>query len=465
MKNNLFKQICSEDKLFHDEQENAYSYVKLDDYYEVMPIESKQYRYLIERRLYKANLSFSTNEIENIVTTARLKALHDKPERKLHIRVAEHKGDFYYDLGNGHVVKTTTNGWCIGQTSKVLFQHFKTQTLQTYPTRNGDINLLNKYMSNVLPSERLLLLVHIVIAFIPNIVHAPLLIQSEKGSGKSTLAKMMKQIIDPCVSLALILGKDPESLMLNLQGHYFANFDNVSKLSSDISDYFCAAITGVSMERRKRYTDNERVTTKIANSCISFNGIDFGALKEDLLDRSLLIKLERQNMKKLPDTEIWEQFTADLPFILGGIFDTIVEAKKLFNSSCPKSKFRLEDYNNWGYAIASVLGKGEQYITVLDDNHMSKHLTLINANALCQAIMEFMSDKPRWKGQPRALLTYLDQIAIDKRLGKNTQLWPKSAIELSFQLKKYKAILSETGIFVEWGNRTNKGSTIIISKQ
>lgn len=304
MKNNLFKKVCGEDILFHDEQKIAYSFVKLDDYYEVIPIESKQYRDVIERRLYKSKLPCSAKDIESLIFEARLKAVHDKAERKLHIRIADHAGDFYYDLGDGRIVKITNGGWSIGKTSKVLFQRFKTQMPQITPIQNGNIKLLDKYMSNVRPKERLLLIVHIVVSFIPGIAHAPLLIQSEKGSGKSTLAKIMKQIIDPCISPALILGKDPESLMLNLQGHYFANFDNVSKLSSDISDYFCAAVTGVSMERRKRYTDNERVTTKISNSCISFNGIDFGALKEDLLDRSLLIKLEKQNMKKLSDTEI-----------------------------------------------------------------------------------------------------------------------------------------------------------------
>ena len=464
MKNNLFKQICGDDKFFHDEQKSAYAFVKLDGYYEAMPIESKQYRDAIERRLYKLKLPCLAKTIDGLISAARLKAVHDKPERKLHIRIAERFGDFYYDLGNGYVVKTTANGWQIGQTSNVIFQRFKTQMPQIIPVQNGNINLLKKYMSNVRSEEKLLLLVHVIIMFIPNIVHAPLLIQSEKGSGKSTLAKIMKKIIDPCISSALILGKDTESLMLNLQGHYFANFDNVSKLSSDISDCFCAAITGVSMERRKRYTDNERVTTKIANSCISFNGIDFGAIKEDLLDRSLLIKLEKQNMNKLSDTEIDEQFAIDLPSILGGIFDTIVKAKKLLNNSCPKSKFRLEDYNNWGYAIASVFGKGAEYIAVLDDNHVNKNLALLNANALCQAIIEFMLEKNNWKGQPSKLLTHLDQIAENKRLGKNTQLWPKSAIELSYQLKKYKAILSEAGIIVDWGKHTNKGSTIIISK-
>lgn len=135
----------------------------------------------------------------------------------------------------------------------------------------------------------------------------------------------------------------------------------------------------------------------------------------------------------------------------------------MFKKACPKSKFRLTDYNNWGYAIASVFRKEAEYIAVLYDNHMSKNLELLNANALCQAIVEFMCDKNKWKGQPNKLLEHLDKIADEKRLGKNTQLWPKSEIELSYQLKKYKAILSETGILVEWVKHTNKGSTIIIS--
>ncbi len=110
-------------------------------------------------------------------------------------------------------------------------------------------------------------------------------------------------------------------------------------------------------------------------------------------------------------------------------------------------------------------GQGQEYIDALNKNRIEKNQVLFSSRAVCLAVREFMRDKNRWEDQPNVLLKHLDPIAVDKRLGKNTHLWPKSAIEMSYQLKKYKSILAEMGITVEWGKHKKAGSTIIITKK
>ncbi|MDR1090551.1 MAG: hypothetical protein LBL79_05690, partial [Prevotella sp.] len=156
-------------------------------------------------------------------------------------------------------------------------------------------------------------------------------------------------------------------------------------------------------------------------NCILLNGINLGTLKDDLLDRSILIALKKPNaIEIMSDKEYWDNFNKDIPYILGGAFTVLAKAMSLFNPDCPKSGFRLIDYVDWGYAIAEAMGGlGQEYINALKTNHKEKNQALIASNALCVAIREFMRDKDSWKGQTSTLLTHLDNIANEKRLGKN----------------------------------------------
>lgn len=288
------------------------------------------------------------------------------------------------------------------------------------------------------------------------------MIQSGKGSGKTTLTQMMKAVLDPGSTYPLQL--NPKELVLNLHSNYLANFDNLSHISSGVSDMFCRAVTGATDNKRKLYTDMGFVIMEYKN-CLLLNGIDLGTLKDDLLDRSILIALEKPSPQELmSDTEYWENFEKDLPDILGGMFTVLSKTMKIYSPACPQSGFRLIDYANWGYAIAEAMGgKGQEYIDALNRNRLDKNQVLFASNALCIAVREFMRDQDHWKGQPSVLLGSLDKIAYKKRLGKNEKHWPSSAITLSHQLERIKPVLNEEGIFVKRGKHTNKGSTIIIS--
>ncbi len=80
-------------------------------------------------------------------------------------------------------------------------------------------------------------------------------------------------------------------------------------------------------------------------NCVILNGINLGALRDDLLDRSILIALQKPNPQEvMSDHKYWENFNKDLPDILGGMFTILSKAMKLYNPNCPKSSFRLIDY-------------------------------------------------------------------------------------------------------------------------
>jgi hypothetical protein len=66
--------------------------------------------------------------------------------------------------------------------------------------------------------------------------------------------------------------------------------------------------TGSGFSKRELYTDDDDIIYNFKR-CIGFNGINLAATKLDLLDRGLIIKLERileERMRKIKDA--WNDF-------------------------------------------------------------------------------------------------------------------------------------------------------------
>jgi hypothetical protein len=83
---------------------------------------------------------------------------------------------------------------------------------------------------------------------------------------------------------------------------------NVSNIGDWISDQLCRAVTGGGFSKRELYTDDDDIIYNFKR-CIGFNGINLAATKLDLLDRGLIIKLERileERMRKIKD--VWNDF-------------------------------------------------------------------------------------------------------------------------------------------------------------
>ena len=60
---------------------------------------------------------------------------------------------------------------------------------------------------------------------------------------------------------------------------------------------------------------------------IGLNGINQVVQKADLLDRSILLGLERiEKHRRRTEKEFWASFEKEKPYILGAIFDTVVGA-------------------------------------------------------------------------------------------------------------------------------------------
>src|SRR5215204_4062650 len=140
---------------------------------------------------------------------------------------------------------------------------------------------------------------------------------------------MIKMLVDPSIVLTLTFPRDINELIQKLSHNYIAYFDNVSVIKEWISDALCRGVTGSGFSKRQLYTDDDDIIYNFRR-CIGFNGINLGATKADLLDRGIIIQLERipkERRRKLED--IWNDFEILRPQLLAYIFNILVKVLQI----------------------------------------------------------------------------------------------------------------------------------------
>lgn len=164
--------------------------------------------------------------------------------------------------------------------------------------------------------NKLLLKCYVISLFYPEIPKPVLMLHGEQGSAKSTLQELIKMLVDPSSIKTITFPRDINELTQKLAHNYIAYFDNVSDIHDWISDQLCRAVTGSGFSKRALYSDDDDIIYNFKR-CIGFNGINLGATKADLLDRGIIIELERiprENQRKLE--EIWTEFDNIRPHLV-----------------------------------------------------------------------------------------------------------------------------------------------------
>ena len=317
----------------------------------------------------------------------------------------------YYDMGTGKAVEIRPGSWSLVK-SPVMFREFSHQRPQVMPSRKGGdpLKLLDFFLLN--QEQQLLFIVTVISCLIPRISHPAMHISGSQGSGKSFATKLIKSIIDPSGVLLSVMPRKPEDLDLLIYRHKALVLDNLSALNSDTCDRLCSLISGGIIEKRTLHTDLETTILK-ANPVILYSSIGSLHSRPDLTERTIVFELQRiPAQKRLEESVMLERFEAALPSILGGMFDVLGKAMKLY-SSCELSGVpRMAEFAKWGYVIAEALtGKGEQFIDDYANNSSMQVGELIERDTLLAAIAEAMDDHGELSGTFNEVLLILKKYA------------------------------------------------------
>ncbi len=448
--------------LFHDTSGAPMARLQLLDHHEVWPLKSKSFSTWLRRQHYLENQKApGSNAVASALGVLEGIARFDGPSRELHNRVARIDDAIYYDLADAAwgCVRVTGRSWELVPDQPPFFRRHAHQQAQVEPVAGGDPWLLFDFL-NVRAEDRLLLLVWIVAALVPDIPHPIVDFYGEKGAGKSVGQRVIRRLLDPSSIESLSFPTDRNELVQQLSHHYAPVYDNVDGLSPGVSDILCRAVTGEGFSKRELYSDDDDVIYSYRR-VLMLNGINVVAQRADLLDRTILIGLERIDRERRKDEQrFWTSFEAARPLIFGGMLDALVGALRVVDSLQFDQLERMADFTRYGAAIATALGRDPgEFIDSYRANLGQQNREAVEAHVVGRAIVALMQERDNWSGSPSQLLAALEDIGTSTGLFKRSvsgridiKGWPGAPHILTRRLNEIRSNLREIGLSINEGH-------------
>jgi hypothetical protein len=449
--------VSSEDvELFHDENLNAYARLPVNGHLEIWSLSGRQFRDWLARSLWiRAEKAAGSEALSAALNVLRAKAVFEGPEHRLHNRVANQDGSIWYDLSDREwrAVRVTAHGWKVNSQPPIIFRRYLHQRPQAEPAARGcHLTELLQFVNINDDMQGRLLLVYLVSCLVPDIPHPVLVLHGPQGSAKTTALSMLRRLVDPSTTEVLTLHKDGTELVQQLSHHWAPFFDNVNILPQWVSDALCRAVTGDGFSKRQLYTDDDDVIYRFRR-CPGISGINVAAYQPDLLDRCIVIGLDRiSDTDRRTEQELWEEFEEARPRLVSAMFTVLSGAMARRGSVRLSGSPRMADFAHWGCAIAEALGwSQESFLEAYRDNESLRNDEVLESSSVARAIIHLLVDTKEWEGSPSELLADLELAAEGLHISTRMKEWPKSPSALSRRLNVLRANLARAGIEISVG--------------
>ncbi|MFA6486140.1 MAG: bifunctional DNA primase/polymerase [Candidatus Magasanikbacteria bacterium] len=451
-------------KVFVDDKNSTWAAVNGDGT-KVIAIDSREFKDWIFSQYYlNNNKTIGKDTIENVCAHLRMEAQKEMPIF-LNVRIAHCEDNLWFDLGE-QAVKISATGWEIVSNPPILFKRFRHQQKQVAPERGGNIEELLKFINLKKENDQIVFLVYLLSCYICGFPHPVIVLSGLQGSSKSTVFRIMKSLVDPSAIKTLPPIENIREFTQIASHHWLCLFDNLSKMSNDLSDAFCRACTGEGFSKRVLYSDDDDFIYNIQIP-LGVNGINVVANKPDLLDRSLLIELERiSETERKTESELSVQFNAIKPKILGACFDTLVKAINIKPQIRLAEKPRMADWAEWGCAIAEALNIGKQkFLDAYSEKLQQQNDEVIKESPLALVLLKMFNDgRTNYiENTPSELLSEMESVALDLniKIEKNWQ-WPQTPSRLLRMMKIISVNLEKAGL--KFYAKKDKERKIIIER-
>jgi hypothetical protein len=469
------EQIKDQNTLFIDQRQEPYIAIRKTGG-QVIKLTSKEFERWLRNFLIKKYKRFQgLDAIVDIVRTMLIYEAETGDEyHELNTRlcrVDDCQGnplEIIYDTCDGlHAISITPESWSI-QDVPIAFLRHRHQKPQSLPERHEDcsIELLRPLLSEFKDDrEWLVVMAYICSLYIPNIPKPLLSISGDNGSGKTLTARRIVDLVE-CSSLesGLPVISNGQELMRLANKNAALLLDNLSNISLSLSDELCRICTGSSLAKRALYSDDDDWICQVCRPVI-ITGIPSTLVqREDLLDRTLPLKVSRiSETKRRTQSELDSEFARLKPYLLGSIYNTLSKALKLLPSVKLEKLPRLADWYALSYAICESMDghTGQEFVEAYKFILDRQTEIAVESSLVAQACRLLTSQTGTWEGTASQLheirLRYsglADCVEDDtaRCYLVNHPDWPRSPATLGKQLDRCKSTLESIGIKVKHGH-------------
>jgi hypothetical protein len=450
---------CQITSLFHDPDGTAFADLAIDGHRETWPIRSKQFRHWLRRRYYEETGNAASAEtIRSALDLLEASAQFDGPERRVHIRVAEHNGRTYLDLADKdwRAVQIGPNGWQVVTAPPVRFRRTAGMLPLPLPQKGGSIESLSAYLNLSTPDEVVLVVAWLLATLQQGGPYPLLVIAGEQGSAKTMLAKILRALIDPNAAPTRAPPREERDLMIAANNGYILAFDNLSGLPSWLSDGLCRLASGGSFAIRQLYTDSDEVLFQAARPTM-LNGIENIVCRSDLADRAIFLALRPiADERRRTERPLWSEFELMRPLILGSLLDAAAVGLRKLSSVRLERAPRMADFALWATACEAAFCPPGTFLRVYDANRRAAIEEVIEADPVAAFVREIMTERSIWAGSASDLIRARIAEGEDVLDG-----WPKNARVLAGRLRRCQTFLRTVGIDIAFTREGRTGRRMI----
>jgi hypothetical protein len=463
-------ELAGDAEYFHAPDSVAYATVRIsdqDERRETFPVRGQMFRSWLARRYYiQSGKAPGSQTLHDVVGVLEGKARYDGPAIPVHVRVAEHEGNIYIDLGGDdwRAVEITTKGWRVVDTYPVRFRRPKGVCPLPVPVAGATFEELFPFV-NVEQEDWLLVAAWLLAALRPRGPFPVLVLHGEQGACKSTTARVLRALVDPSAAMLRSAPRDDRDVIIAATNSWVVALDNLSTIKDWLSDALCRLATGGGFSTRQLYSDSEEAIFDVQRPVI-LTGIEELPSRGDLLDRALIVECPVvDDDRRQTEREFYSAFQNAAPLLFGAFLTLVSGALRELPGvtvTCP----RMADFAVWAVAGMRALGlRDEDFLDPYIENQARSVGLTLEDSPLTQPLQNVVAQAPGrvWEGLPMAMLTLLCAQVDEKERAKKT--WPKTARKLSGMLRRLAPALrrgrpGELRINVSFDSRTNRGSCV-----
>lgn len=470
--------ICIEHEVEHEVEHEQQSYIVR----QTCDLNSSTFRKILMMLFLKhMGTALSETGYKGVKETLKAHAMNKREDVFFRIGKAYHndKEAIVIDCGTAlyNCFVITPQGWYVEEKPPCNIIRAKDSQPFFSPSNTPNIDALKKYC--VLSDEDFLLLIGFLLSsFNPFAsTFAILGLRAQAGSGKSFLTTIIKRLLDNSSAIRKSIPKDEQSVFVSAKHAHLFVMDNISYISTEISDALCRVATGGTFSTRELYTNSEISSVNIARPII-LNGIADLGEREDLKSRMVTIDLQEipEDQRKT-ESVLMAEFIADAPHIMAGLFELVSQG--LRNKAKGMRFDRLPRCADSAEFAAQCLGKekGEillehwrnnQRDEIQDSSETSEFCALLEECVSSNVNLTFTNDPPEWIVSPAELeISMLNQYLKQHPNAKRPRFIPL-AKQMKERIRRDAKKLEFRGIsvtFPEGGKINGKRVYIIAYKK
>jgi hypothetical protein len=370
----------------------------------------------------------STQALEGVMRVLEAEASEGERQR-LHLRSAPHPdGGLVIDLGDrdGSVVIVAGGTWRVNRKppSGVVFRRTKMTEAMPRPRKGGQLDELRNLL-NVTDEGWELIRSWLACALRSDIPVPILTVTGRQGTAKTMLGRFLVNLIDPNPSPLRAPPKSLEDWPTVASGSRVVGLDNISRISEEMSDALCRAVTGEGSAKRSLYTDDELFVVSFRRALL-LTSIDTGGLRGDLGERLLPVELQ-PIVKRKDERKLEDAFDHKRAAMLGGLLDLLAEIQA--NPVEVEDAPRMADAA--GIMAAVDAATGSKSLDSYREGLGSVVGQVLDSDPVAAALVELMEKRggKKFMGTATALYDLLRPYASESN-------WPANAQKLSGRLKR-----------------------------